>query len=173
MALARAGHILHIKQGGRGIVKRLSHACLNNGGILALLFSIIFILFWIYVIYLKIGDFAEFKREMANQVFPRSISKILAYTLPMLWLTICFLLAFSQTRHLGLLLSLFILTSFTIYVGLALLDVYRFMPCSCSGLFHMKWKGQFYFNLIATAIAAAGFIFTFKDKGRRKSVWMQ
>lgn len=133
-------------------------------------FAIVFILFWMYVIYIKVGDFAGFKRDMTSQVFPRMISEILAYALPMLWLTICVLLAFSETRHLGLLLNLFTLIIFTLYVGLALLNVYRFMPCSCSGLFHMKWEGQLYFNLITTAVAAAGIIFTIKDKERRTKV---
>jgi hypothetical protein len=114
----------------------------NRIEVLVLLLSIAFILFWMGVLYVKINDFAGFKREMANQVFPRSIATALPYVLPAIWLAIAALLAFDKTRLTGMVLSLYLLLTFTIYVGLAVFKVYNRTPCDCAGLFDFKWEGQ-------------------------------
>lgn len=138
--------------------------------IIQVILSVAFILFWLYVIYVKVSDFAEFKREMNGQVFQVSITTILPYALPVTWLVIAALLAFAKTRLLGMLLNLSLLLCLTIYVGLAVFKVYSNTPCACSGLFHFNWNEQFYFNLLVTAVAGTGFILTIKDQERRNKV---
>lgn len=138
---------------------------------LIVILSVIIILFWLYVIYLKLSDFNEFKGEIRGQAFPKNVADVLPYILFSIWMSIASLLAFNNDKLYGMLLNFVIMLGFTIYVGLAMIDAYAIIPCSCAGLFHFNWKEQFYFNLMVTAVSAAGLIFTYKDRERRKSVW--
>lgn len=139
--------------------------------IVILILSAIFILFWLYAIYAKVADFAAFKREMLSQVFPQTVAHGLSYILLVVWISIAVLLASDIDKLYGMLLNFVMLLSFSIYVGLAKFEFFTSTPCSCAGLFHFNWKEQFYFNLMVTAVAAAGLILTCKDRERRKLVW--
>lgn len=141
--------------------------------ITALIIASGFIFFWLYVFYIKVSHFAEFKREMAGQVFSGDLAATLTYVLPTIWLSIAALLAFNKTRLAGMIFNLALLLLFTVYVGMAVFKVYHHIPCDCAGLFNFNWHKQFYFNLIVTAVAATGFILTLilKYRERRAAVW--
>lgn len=144
---------------------------MKTTSLVQIIITVIFILFWLYVIYVKLSDFREFKKEMNNQVLPKNVEAILPYLLPVLWFSIAALLINEKTRFMAMLLNFIILLAFSIYVGLAVAETYRYTPCSCAGLFDFDWNQQLYFNLIVTAVAGTGLIFTYKDRERRKAVW--
>ncbi|NQX38763.1 hypothetical protein SAMN05421820_101796 [Pedobacter steynii] len=130
----------------------------------------VFILFWLYSAGSKLYDFDTFKQEMHSQVFPNGISNLLSYAIPAFEIMIAGLLVYSTTRLLGMTLSFLLMLMFTAYVGLALLDAYRFMPCNCIGLLgqHASWGANFILNLFIVIVAAIGLILTFKHRERRK-----
>lgn len=135
-----------------------------------ILLTVVFILFWLYASGSKFYDFTAFKGEMNNQVFSRSISNVLVYTIPTSEIVIAGLLVYSSTRLAGMILSFSLMLTFTSYIGLALLNVYSRMPCNCAGLLgqNSTWEANLILNLFITAVSAIGLIITFKDKERRK-----
>ncbi|MEO6521352.1 MAG: MauE/DoxX family redox-associated membrane protein [Mucilaginibacter sp.] len=134
------------------------------------LVSVAFILFWFFAAGSKLYDFGEWKQEMDNQVFSRRITYGIIYTLPALEIMIAALLVRSATRLIGMILTFGLMVIFTIYVGLALLEVYSRTPCNCAGLMgqNSSWAANFKLNLLITAVAGAGLILTSKSKERRK-----
>ncbi len=126
--------------------------------------TVVLILFWLYAAGTQISDFNKFKGEMNNQVFSGVISNVLAYLIPVLEITIAGLLVYSFTRLWGMIFSFSLLLVFSTYVGLALLNVFSRMPCTCAGLLggSSTWEWNLTLNLIVTAVAAAGLILNLK-----------
>ncbi len=98
------------------------------------LFSVVFIVFWFVVLATQLHDFIKFKAEIYNQIFPAFVSHALIYVLPSAEICVAALLVWRMTTLTGLALSFLLMLAFTVYVGLALLNVYTRMPCSCAGL---------------------------------------
>ncbi|RYG54094.1 MAG: hypothetical protein EOO01_02540 [Chitinophagaceae bacterium] len=144
---------------------------MKRSSVVELILVVAFILFWIYVMYAKLNDFAEFKREMVGQVFPKELAAVLPYFLPVAWFLIAATLALHPDKFIAMLVNFIMLLSLSIYVGLAVFNVYTYKPCDCAGLFDFNWNNQLYFNLVVTAVAGAGLIITLKNRERRKEVW--
>ncbi|MCX3265632.1 hypothetical protein OQZ29_12800 [Pedobacter agri] len=84
--------------------------------------------------------------------FNHSIKLMITYTVPALE-TITMLLLILGKRFSGLVLSLLLLLSFTIYIILVLSHFFPKTPCSCGGLIStMSWKMHFWFNLMFIVI---------------------
>lgn len=126
--------------------------------------SSLLMLLWIYTAGSKLMDLKDFKHQIHNQVFPDYLDGLLLYLIPSVEILAAALLYFSRTRFLGLTMSLILMFCFTTYIGLALLNVYSRMPCSCGGVLKfMGWKSHFIFNLFFTCVAAVGIIFKYKS----------
>ena len=140
-----------------------------------IILTVFLILFWLYAAGAQISDFNKFKGEMNNQVFSHRISGILAFLIPISEMIIATLLAHPLTRLIGMKMSFLLILTFSIYIGLALLNVYSRMPCNCAGLLgsNSSWEANLILNLIVTAVAAAGLILNLKFKERRAKVWIQ
>jgi putative oxidoreductase len=137
-----------------------------------IIFSIILILFWFVAAGLKLYDFGEWKQEMYNQIFSRTYSNTLLYAVPAIEVITAGLITYSATRLAGIILSFFLILAFTIYVGLALLEVYSRSPCNCAGLLgqNSSWGANFILNLFVTGVALAGMILTIKSKTKKRRV---
>ena len=142
----------------------------NRREVYLMILCAVFILFWLYSAGFKLYNFDAFKQEMHSQVFSNGISNLLSYIIPAFEIMIAALLVYSTTRLLGMTLSFLLMLMFTTYVGLALMDVYRFMPCNCIGLLgeNASWGANFILNLFIAIVAAVGLILTFKHRERRK-----
>jgi len=142
----------------------------NRREVYLMILCAVFILFWLYSAGFKLYNFDAFKQEMHSQVFPNGISNLLSYLIPAFEIMIAALLVYSATRLLGMTLSFLLMLIFTTYVGLALLDVYRYMPCNCVGLLgkNASWGANFILNLFIAIVAAVGLILTFKHRERRR-----
>ncbi|PTS98427.1 hypothetical protein DBR11_14940 [Pedobacter sp. HMWF019] len=126
---------------------------------------------WVYTAASKLANAEEFRAQLANQVFKKGFTEVLFYLLPTVELMAAGLVFFECTRYWGFLASLLLMVAFTVYVGLALLHFFPRMPCSCGGVLSvLGWKSHFVFNLFFTAVAAVGYIFTFKER-RLENLW--
>lgn len=115
------------------------------------------IILWAYSSLSKLTSMHRFKQAMMTQVFPRWMGKILIYLLPIGELAIVALLLFDRTRLLGMYISLFLMTLFTLYVGGAVFHVYERYPCACGGLFgRLGWYKHFKVNICLTLVALVG-----------------
>lgn len=138
----------------------------------SLIISIIcslFILLWVYAAGSKLLQYDIFKMQLSRQPLPEWSISILAWTLPAVEILTVTLLCFQRTTRIGLLLSLLLISCFTIYVGLALGNVFGELPCACGGIFqNLGWPGHLAFNLIFTAVAATGYYLQI-GKGRNEN----
>lgn len=117
------------------------------------------IILWVYAAFSKLFNLKKFKRAMRIQVFPKWISNILIVAVPLSEIITIALLLVPHTRLLGMYASLFIMFSFTIYVGGAVFGFYERKPCACGGLFGMLgWKMHLKVNVVLTLLAFLGVI---------------
>lgn len=138
-------------------------------------FYVLFIFFWLFALGSKLYDFDEFRIALFSQVFPPFIGRILLYLLPSIELLIACLLVYSTTRMAGLILSFSMMSMYSIYVLLAVLNLYTRIPCNCAGLLGRgsSWGANLLLNLFITVTAATVLIFTLKYQERRTAVWMR
>ncbi|UAY56023.1 MauE/DoxX family redox-associated membrane protein [Arachidicoccus terrestris] len=124
------------------------------------------ILLWIYAAGSKLLQYDIFKMQLSKQPLPEWSLSILTWALPSVEILTVALLCFQRTTRIGLLLSLLLMSCFTIYVGLALGNVFGDLPCACGGIFQiLGWRGHLVLNLIFTAVAATGYYLQI-EKGR-------
>jgi len=115
------------------------------------------VLLWVYTAGSKLSDFAEFKRQLANQTFGKNAASLLLWFIPLSEIVAALLLLFSKTRVFGLILSAILMCLFTGYIGLVLTGYYDRMPCSCGGVLKdMGWHLHFWFNLYFLFISCFG-----------------
>jgi uncharacterized membrane protein YphA (DoxX/SURF4 family) len=105
----------------------------------------------------KLTDFEKSRGEMMNQVFPAQIAEILTWFIPAIELILIPLLLFPSTRKMALWASLFLLSSFTIYIAVVMTGVFGRVPCSCGGILeHMSYGTHLIFNLFFIGLAFIG-----------------
>lgn len=126
------------------------------------------ILLWSYTVGSKLMDLQQFKQELFNQNFSKNIAILLLWFIPIAELLAAALLIIQKTRLLGLIISMILMTLFTGYISLVLLDYYDHIPCSCGGVLKaLRWEEHLYFNLFFLSISIIGIYLqlnTNKDK---------
>lgn len=111
------------------------------------------ILLFMYAGLTKVIAFKTTLHEINNQVLPDWATPYLAVGIPLIELLIVIGLLTERFKIAALYASLGLMTVFTIYIGLALLNVYSRMPCSCGGVLKkMGWETHFFFNLFYVSI---------------------
>lgn len=122
-----------------------------------LICSSLLIILWIYAAGSKLTSYDNFLFSLNRQPLPHWSIPFIAIAIPAIELVTVGLLALDKGRTLGFLLSLLLMTSFTLYVALALTGAFGEIPCSCGGIIsELKWKGHLIFNMFFTAIAWIG-----------------
>lgn len=105
------------------------------------------ILLWVYAALSKLLDYGHFQVQMNRQILSAQLKYLAVHLLPAIEIITAILLGFRKTALAGLWVSLFLLTAFTIYILLAILHVFKNVPCSCGGVLeHLGWTAHFYFN---------------------------
>lgn len=129
------------------------------------------IVLWIYAGTSKLLNYEQTKTEMMHQIFDASFSGVLAWLVPVTELVAGLLIAVPLTAKYGLLLSVCLLSVFTIYILGGLLHYYETMPCSCGGVIrHMNWTQHFLFNLFFLTLNGIALIIQPKemeDRGKQ------
>lgn len=117
------------------------------------LISGLLILLFTYAAITKVAAFSTTLHEINNQVLPNWMTPYLAVAIPAAELLIVAGLLTRRYKLVALYASLVLMAVFTVYIGLALLNVYSRMPCSCGGVLkNMGWRTHFFFNLFYVAI---------------------
>jgi len=107
------------------------------------------IILWVYAAISKLADFPRFQREMNNQRLWPAVKVFLTYCLPPIEIATAVLLTFSPSLLKGLYTSLILLTLFTGYIALALLNFFKHVPCPCGGILtNMSWMTHLIFNIL-------------------------
>ncbi len=101
----------------------------------------------------KLAGLTDFTASMYNQPIPHKLAYILARVIPIAELLAATCLLFSKTQKPGLYLSFTLLTLFTGYIILILLQIFRKIPCSCAGIFrHLTWQQHLWINITLLAL---------------------
>jgi putative oxidoreductase len=112
------------------------------------------ILLFVYAALSKLLDLPLFRGQLYNQSFSHRLADVLVFGLPASELLTSGLLMFQRTRRYGLWLSALLMTVFTIYITLVLLQFWSRVPCSCGGvLAHLSWAQHLIFNLFFLALS--------------------
>jgi len=115
------------------------------------------ILLFTYASVSKLVDLKRFTWQLNNQPFPDFWTPFLIWAIPGIELIISAALMFERTRRIGMWASFALMTTFTIYVLLAVLKIFERVPCSCGGVLEkMGWAMHLYFNIFFTLLSLAG-----------------
>lgn len=124
---------------------------------------IFMLLFWLYVAVDKMWQLPEFHLSLLRQPFPDWWADILFWLLPVVELGIGLLFAIkSLKRYKPLLfnpylLSIILLTIFTIYIGLGVAGLYKQKPCGCAAVFGgLSWGWHLIINLVLIFVSILG-----------------
>ncbi len=121
--------------------------------------SALLILLFLYTSLSKFMDFKSFTDDMNNQPFPNSWTPFLVWFVPGSEILICIALLFERTRMAGFIGSLVLMTLFTIYTIIVLLNFFTYIPCSCGGVIRrLTWNQHLVFNLFFVALSITGLI---------------
>ncbi|ATL46031.1 hypothetical protein COR50_02005 [Chitinophaga caeni] len=116
------------------------------------------IILWAYTGISKLMDHDETLFNMARSPFIDKYALFLSWLVPITELSLVVLLSINKFRLIGYYISLFLLTSFTIYIY-AMLNYSYYLPCSCGGVLNkMTWQDHLYFNIGYTILTIIGIL---------------
>lgn len=116
-----------------------------------------FIFLFVYTAISKLTGHKAFERTLSAAPVIKAGAPVIAWLIPIIELLTAGLLLFIVTRRIGMLLSVLLMTGFTMYIGYMLLFAST-LPCSCGGvLTKMNWHTHFWFNLVFLLLGIAGY----------------
>jgi uncharacterized membrane protein YphA (DoxX/SURF4 family) len=118
--------------------------------------SFLLILLFVYAAMSKLFNYSDFKSQLIASPLIRTWAQIIAIVLPVIELITAVMLVVRGFRKYGMIFSIILMTSFTIYIAYMLL-FQKHLPCSCGGVLKlMSWKQHLVFNLFFLMLAIAG-----------------
>ncbi|REA58193.1 hypothetical protein DSL64_21535 [Dyadobacter luteus] len=115
------------------------------------------ILLLFYTAVAKLSNLNRFESELGNQVLPSWSIPLLVWLIPATELVVVLLLLLPRFLLRGLQGAALLMTVFTMYMGLVLLDVFDRVPCSCGGVLKsMGFEVHFVFNLFFLLLSITG-----------------
>ena len=115
-----------------------------------------FILLFAYTALSKFWAFRSFQLNLSRSPLVAKAAPAAAVLIPLAELFICLPLFFPRTRKAGLAAAAVLMVVFTLYVAWMMLWA-PYLPCSCGGITkYMGWRAHLVFNLLAAALAFAG-----------------
>ena len=116
------------------------------------------ILLFLYASIQKLGHWKLFLHDMNNQPLPHWLASFVIVFIPASEILISLLLIPDKTRLVGLWASLGLMTVFTSYTVLVLLNYFgTVFPCSCGGVIRkLNWSQHLVLNLAYVGIAITG-----------------
>ncbi len=132
--------------------------------ILILLSSYSYAFLFYYASLSKLLDFENFQVQLAQSPLLSAYAGIISYLIIIVELIISILLFTSKYRLIGLYGSLFLMTSFSVYIYI-ILNYSDFIPCSCGGILEkLGWNEHFIFNICFAIIGIIGIFLVEKTK---------
>ncbi len=127
-----------------------------------------FVALWGYAALVKLSDPGRTHTEMMKQVFPHWMGEALVWLLPAAELFLVGLLLNPPTRSKGLFASFGLITLFSGYLALMVLNVFERRPCVCGGILSsMGPEAHLVFNLCFVALAVIAMVLTHKSRHRK------
>jgi putative oxidoreductase len=127
--------------------------------------AFLLIVLFVYTAISKLIAFQNFQEQMLKQAVPVWMAKILIWALPAIELVVAVLLSISNLRLIGFMISFVLMMLFTTYIGLAMLNVFSRVPCSCGGVLKiMGWKVHFFFNLFFLLLSFTGILLMNRER---------
>ena len=125
---------------------------------------------WVYAVVSKLAAYDRNHEGILNQAISPSLEIMLEWVVSLVELLAAALLLFSKTRLKGIVLSLFLLISFTIYIALVKLYYFYHIPCPCGGLISkLSWEGHFVFNMVFILLAGTVLIMKITENPKTES----
>ena len=133
----------------------------KNINIIYGLLRIMMLLFWIYVGIDKVWQLNAFKIALTQQPIISYFAPVLFWLLPVLEVSLGLLLAFpsEKVQSWGWEASILLISVFTVYIALGVLDVYEQKPCMCSSfLSNVSWTTHLVINSVILALSILGWV---------------
>jgi putative oxidoreductase len=125
------------------------------------------IILWVYTAVTKLSDFRSFRVQMQIQPLPLWLTRTLVYLIPGSEIIAAALLLFVSTLKAGLYLTLVLMSVFTGYIGLVLLNYFGRTPCSCGGVIGLlNWQTHFLFNIFFVLLTCFGIYNVIRERRR-------
>lgn len=113
--------------------------------------SLLFIVLFVYASITKLLDYEKFAVQMGQSPMLTKWAEQLAWLVPTVELCTVGLLLFSNSKLVGLYVSVSLMVMFTVYILLAS-KFSDYVPCSCGGVLqNMTWDQHLVFNLFFVA----------------------
>lgn len=146
----------------QGSEPKISSAIRVNRPIVIEFITFLLVLLFMYTAISKLIDYRIFRTQLSKSPFLTDFAGILYWILPVAEILIAVALTIKKTRLFGLYCSLFLMTSFTVYIY-AMLNFSYDLPCSCGGVISkMDWNTHLWFNITYTLLALSGILFSIK-----------
>ena len=112
---------------------------------------------FVYTAVSKLLDWPTYEYQMLSQPLPDMVNRALVWSLPVVELVTAGCLAIKRFWRIGFVLSFGLMLAFTLYVALALLNVFGEVPCSCGGVLQrLGWEEHLVFNIVFLVLAGVG-----------------
>ena len=109
--------------------------------------SYVIIFLFTYTSVSKLIDHVAFESTLLQSPVIRHYAIFASWFIPVIELFVVALLLFQRSRQVGLLASLALMISFTVYIGYMLLFIPH-LPCSCGGVLQqLSWPNHILFNI--------------------------
>jgi len=126
--------------------------------ILVNIFSALLIFLFTYAAVSKLVVYKVFYGQINSQPMPNWMTPYLVVLIPAIEILIAVALMFDKTRSKGFLASFILMSIFTGYIGLILLNAFNKIPCSCGGVLEeLGWKQHLFFNIFFVFVSLTGF----------------
>ncbi|RZM21685.1 MAG: hypothetical protein EOO88_32020 [Pedobacter sp.] len=143
----------------------------NNYQVYNTLILALLIMLFVYAASSKILDYDESRHQMLNQVFPKPISLILLWLVPITELLISLMICIKKTRLIGLYAYLATMFAFTVYIILVMNGIFGRIPCSCGGAIDtLSWKAHLMLNIVFILLTLLSIMFTKKENKSKKNL---
>lgn len=106
------------------------------------------VMLWSYTAASELVSFDAFQLQIYGQPLPHGFVTVLIWSLPLLELVTASLLVFHQTRIWGLLCSLLLLTCFTTYAAIIVMQLFGQEPTTLMVVYRgLSWNAYLYIHL--------------------------
>jgi len=146
------------------------HQSISTSILIESISRMILITLWAYSFLSKIINYQGFRVSILNQPFSNSFGETISIVIPVIEFLLLVMFFVQRLRGIAYLGSLVVLSIFSTYVGLVVLDAFEKIPCGCAGIFErIGWEAHFSVNAGLVGIAGIGCWFVGKKakKDRR------
>lgn len=130
----------------------------NRKKYLVIVVTWLMVLVFTYAATSKLLDFEQFTIQLGQSPLLSAFADLVSIGVIALEFILVLLLAFSNTRTLGLLMSFGLMVMFTTYIFI-ILHYSDYIPCSCGGVIEkLSWNQHLIFNTGLITLCAIGFL---------------